>query len=258
MNNQFAKLIVTLIIILCILIIYFLISRIINRIFNIKGKIPLKKRKTFKNFFLNVLRVLLFIIGVILILGVYDVDTTPFITSLSAITVVIGLSFQDMLKDVIAGVVLVFENSFDLGDFVTINDFKGEVIKIGIKATRIKSASGEVLIINNGEIKEVINHSIENSLAVVTFNIPYSEDTKKIEKILTDLCERLSKELPNLKGEVKLLGIDVLGSNITYKISCEVLPLMQYSTEREIRKQIKLELDKNNISSPNMLVVQGV
>lgn len=257
MNNQIIKLITSLIIIALIFILYLIISRIINKLFDIKSKVPLKKKKTFKNFFLNVLRVISFIIAIILVLEVYNIDTTFFITSLSAITVVIGLAFQDILKDVIAGTVLVFENSFDVGDYVTINDFQGEVIKIGIKTTRLKSFKGEVLIINNGEIKEVINHSIANSLAVVSFDIPYKEDTKKIEEILKKLCERLSGELSDLKGEVKLLGIDDLAtSSIKYKISAEVSPLTQYSVEREIRKQIKLELEKNNIKpSYNQLVI---
>ena len=80
---------------------------------------------------------------------------------------VIGLAFQGILKDIIAGISLIFENSYNIGDTVTINNFKGEVIYMGMKSTKIKAATGEVLIINNGSITEVINHTIENSLAVV-------------------------------------------------------------------------------------------
>ena len=244
--------------IIIMFIFYKVIRRIIVRVFNIKTKkIKQKKQVTLMNFFINVLRVITLIIVALIILEIYGFKTSTIVASLGAITVVIGLAFQDILKDFIAGISFIFEDSYNVGDWVTINDFKGEVISIGMKTTRIKAYEGEILIINNGSITQVINHTAANSLAIVDVNVSYDSDIDNVEKVLNELCQNI--KLDNLKGNIELLGIEKLGdSAITFRITAEVEAGTQYSTQRKIRKEVKLILDKNNIEIPyNQLVVHN-
>ncbi len=244
--------------IIIMFIFYKVIRRIIVRVFNIKTKkIKQKKQVTLMNFFINVLRVITLIIVALIILEIYGFKTSTIVASLGAITVVIGLAFQDILKDFIAGISFIFEDSYNVGDWVTINDFKGEVISIGMKTTRIKAYEGEILIINNGSITQVINHTAANSLAIVDVNVSYDSDIDNVEKVLNELCQNI--KLDNLKGNIELLGIEDLGdSAITFRITAEVEAGTQYSTQRKIRREVKLILDKNNIEIPyNQLVVHN-
>ena len=238
--------------------VYKVLKRIIKKIFEFKTKkIKEKKQLTLMNFFINVLRVIILIISILIILEIYGYKTSAIITSLSAVTVVIGLAFQDILKDFIAGISFIFEDSYNVGDWVTINNFKGEVISIGMKTTRIRAYEGQILIINNGSIKEVINHTVANSIAIVDVNVSYDSDIDEVEKVLNGLCNNM--KLDNLKGNIELLGIEDLGdSAITFRITAEVEAGTQYSTQRLIRKAVKLELDKHNIEIPyNQLVVHN-
>ncbi len=244
--------------IIIMFIFYKVIRRIIVRVFNVKTKkIKQKKQVTLMNFFINVLRVITLIITALIILEIYGFKTSTIVASLGAVTVVIGLAFQDILKDFIAGISFIFEDSYNVGDWVTINDFKGEVISIGMKTTRIRAYEGEILIINNGSITQVINHTAANSLAIVDVNVSYDSDIDKVEKVLNELCQNI--KLDNLKGNIEVLGIEKLGdSAITFRITAEVEAGTQYSTQRKIRKEVKLILDKNNIEIPyNQLVVHN-
>ena len=244
--------------IIIMFIFYKVIRRIIVRVFNVKTKkIKQKKQITLMNFFINVLRVITLIITALIILEIYGFKTSTIVASLGAVTVVIGLAFQDILKDFIAGISFIFEDSYNVGDWVTINDFKGEVISIGMKTTRIRAYEGEILIINNGSITQVINHTAANSLAIVDVNVSYDSDIDKVEKVLNELCQNI--KLDNLKGNIEVLGIEKLGdSAITFRITAEVEAGTQYSTQRKIRKEVKLILDKNNIEIPyNQLVVHN-
>ena len=189
------KVIGPIITIIVVFIFYRILKKIIKKIFNFKTKrIKHNKQITLMNFFINVARVICFVIAAVIILGIYGVETSAIITSLGAVTVVLGLAFQDLLKDFIAGISFILENSYNVGDWVTINGFKGEVVSLGMKTTRVKAYEGQILIINNGAITEVINHNAANSLAIVDVRIPYEADTEKAEKILSDLCTRLQGE----------------------------------------------------------------
>ena len=246
------KVIGPIITIIVIYIFYRILKKIIKKIFNFKtNKIKHNKQVTLMNFFINVARVICFVIAATVILGIYGIETSAIITSLGAVTVVLGLSFQDLLKDFIAGISFIIENSYNVGDWVTINNFKGEVISLGMKTTRVKAYEGQILIINNGKITQVINHSAADSLAIVDVKIPTDYDIGKVETALNKLCKKLQKELNELKGDIKLLGIESLDeSNLVFRITAEVETGKQYEIEREIRKQVKLLLDKTNIEKP--------
>ena len=110
-----------------------------------------------------------------MILDIFGVDTATLIASLGVVGLVAGLAIQDTLKDFVAGISIILENQYRVGDTITVKGFRGEVINLGIKTTHIRAYTGEVMIIANHLIEEVINHSVEKSLAVI--DIPVSYDT---------------------------------------------------------------------------------
>ena len=259
-NVLIRRVIASLVIVLIALIVYRILKGIVNKIFDVQSKnISKKKQNTLKHFFINIIRCIIVLLTILLMLETCGFDTGVIITSLGAVTVVIGLAFQDLLKDFIAGISLTFQNSYNIGDTITINGFKGEVISMGMKATKLKSGVGDVLIINNGSINEIINHTISNSLAIVDVGVSYESDIEKVEDVLNKLAKKLSKKIPELKEEIQVLGIETLGdSAVVFRITAKVEANKQYQVQRELRKNIKLELDKNNISIPyNQLVIHN-
>lgn len=99
------------------------------------------------------------LVSLLIILSFFGIDTKSLVASLGVVGVALGLALQDTLKDIIGGISLILENYLAVGDIITYNDFTGEVIELGLRTTRIKKASGEVMIIANRNIDTIINAS---------------------------------------------------------------------------------------------------
>ena len=261
MNEElFRKIIISIIIIAVCTIFYLTISKILKNIFKLnKSRKNEKKAKTAFSLVNSIIKYVLIIIAVVCILSQFGISASGIVASLGAVGVVVGLALQDVLKDILSGISIIVEDQYSVGDTITIGGFKGEVIFLGLRMTKIKAFTGEIKIISNRNITEVINHSINPSVAVVTVGVSYNEDVVKVEKVLTKLCERLSEEIPDVRDNVELLGVDGLGdSSVVFKIIANVNPMTQASVERIIKREIKIEFDKNNIEIPyNQLVIHN-
>ena len=244
-------------IILISFIAYLIVRGIINNLFLIKNKhIDNRKSKTINGLVNNLIKYFFIIIDIIMILDIYDVDTKTLIASLGVVGFVVGLAVQDTLKDFVAGITIILENQYRVGDTITVKGFRGEVIFLGIKSTKIKSYTGEVMIIANHLIEEVINHSLDKSVAIVDIPVSYDTNVEKLESILNKLFDRLNGSLDGLKGNISILGLQSYDdSSISFRVVADTLPMMHYQVERELRKVIKMELDKNKIEIPFPQVV---
>ena len=248
------------IIIIVAIIIYEIIKKIIKKVFKFKARgIDSKRLTTIQALFTNVVKIFVIVISIMMILDVYGIDTKSILASLGVFTAVLALALQDILKDFVAGITIMLEGQYRIGDTITVNAFKGEVISLTLKTTRVKAYTGEIKIFANRSISEVINHNLDDSLAIVDVGVAYESDLAKVEKVLTKLCEKLSNELENLTGPVELLGVNDLGtSSITYRITAKTISMKQYEIQRKMMREVKLELDKNNIAIPySQLVVHN-
>ena len=84
----------------------------------------------------------------------------------------VGFGAQSLVKDIISGFFIIFEDQFSVGDYIKINPFEGEVLEIGLRTTKLKSKIGELHVIPNGSIIQVTNFSILNSVSIVDVTIP--------------------------------------------------------------------------------------
>ena len=234
-------------------IIYNIIARSITRVnkINIKysNKEIIKRKTTVISLIKNIIKYIIIIIIVILILNVYGVNTTSIIASLGAVSVIIGLAFQDIIKDLLAGIFIILDNQYAVGDWVEINGFKGEVIALGLKTTKIKAYTGEVKIVSNSSFIEVINYNLNNSKIMI--KIPFSYDLKieKIEEALKIVKNKIeqNKNVYNME----LLGVEEFNdSAINYIIAIECVPMTHIVIKREALKLIKQTLDEQKIEIP--------
>ena len=117
-------------------------------------------------------------------------------------------------------------------------------------STKIKAATGEILILSNSSFKEVINYSIDNTILYITLDVSYDTNIDKLEKVLNDLKEDVMK-IENVCGEYKLLGIsEFSSSSIKYLVSIECNPNTHYQIKRDYLKLIRNTFNKNNIEIP--------
>ena len=241
-----------------------LVKNIVHRFFHIdKKKLRTKEEKrtvTVVSLITNIIKYVIILIDVIIILGIYGIPTASIIASLGAVGVVLGLALQDTLKDFVSGFFIITDNLYRMGDWIEVGNFEGEVINIGLKTTQIRAYTGEVKIISNRTVTEVINYNLSNTLAIVDIPIPYEEDYEKAEQVLEKLCVKLTDTLDKIRGNVTLLGINEYNDKgLVYRITVDTVPTEHFGVQREIRKQVKQELDKNKIQMgyPQVVVHNG-
>ena len=233
-------------------IIFRIVSRSITGIMKIHIKedvVANKRKNTVASIIKNIIKYLIAIIVILAILNVYGVDTTSIIAGLGVAGVVIGLAFEDIVKDLIAGIVIIFDNHYEVGDHVLINGFMGEVMSIGLKTTKIKAYTGEVKIISNSAFTEVVNYSMQDYNLLLKINIAYNQSIDDFEKAILEVKPQILK----IKGvkELSLLGIDSYNnSSMTYIVEIKCKAMSQYAIKRESLKLIKKKLDDVGIAIP--------
>ena len=243
--------------IISILVAYILIlveSIIINNIIK-NNKTTSKHLRRSQNTVLElvkkIIKVIIILVTLISILKIFGVDTTALVTSIGAISVVIGLAFQDILKDYLVGITIILESQFALGEIVEIDGFKGEVISLGLKTTRIKALTGEVKIISNRNISQVINYSLDKTLAIMKVSVSYEDDINKVEDVLRNLSKKLEKNVEEITDKVEMDGIEELSdSSVVFRLSTRARNRDIAIIKRKVNKEIKLAFDENNIKIP--------
>lgn len=243
-----------------LIIIYILLGWIVYQI--IKGiiirntkRLKKKRQKTMQKIIQNIVKYVVIILVGATILNILGVNVTSIVAGLGVVSVILSLALKDVMQDILAGLSIIFEDQFDIGDLVEINGFTGTVIDLGLKSTKIKSYENTIKIISNRSIIEVINYSKTNPNVIIDIPIPYEIDNKQTDKVIDKIIKRTEKEVETLKGNIENWGLNEFkDSCISYRIFVPVKQDTQFSTKRKINRIIKEEFDKENISVPYNII----
>ncbi len=233
------------------ILLYNIGASIIKRINKIENKhIDNKKKGTIVSLIKNIYKYIIVLLVILVILSIFGVDTTSILASLGVVGVVFGLAFQDIIKNLLSGIFIVLDNKYVIGDNVSINDFRGEIISFGLQTTKLRAWTGEVLIINNSSITSIINYSINDVNLVIDLGVDYKTDLDKLDGVLISLKKRVEK-INFVTGEMSILGLERFdSSSIVYRIIIQCDSNNFASVRRESLKIIKKEFDNNNIVIP--------
>lgn len=164
--------------------------------------------------------------------------------------VAIGLGAQNLIKDVVNGFFMVFEDQFSVGDYIHIADKGGVVQSIGLRLTKLKDFNGDIHIIPNGSVGQITNHCRSDMRVLVDVDIAYEEDIDRVTSILEGVCEEFKGNDQIVEGP-KVLGVSALkDSGVTFSIWATTKPMAQWECEREIRKHVKKALDREGVEIP--------
>ncbi|WLR55149.1 mechanosensitive ion channel family protein [Mesobacillus subterraneus] len=245
--------------IIAILIITGLFIRVgkiaIRNFFKVRTRSPLRiterREATLMKLLENVLTYVVYFIAIMSILAAMAIDVKAMLAGAGIVGLAVGFGAQSLVKDIITGFFIIFEDQFSVGDYVRIGQFEGTVEEIGLRTTKIKSFTGEINILPNGSIVEVTNFSVYNSVAVLDIGIAYEGDIEYAEKVLQEYLETTTEKHPELVKTPELLGVQQFGaSEVVMRIVAETLPMKHWYIGRQLRKDIKLLLDQHGIEIP--------
>lgn len=174
--------------------------------------------------------------------------------------VAIGFGAQSLVKDIINGFFILFEDQYAVGDYINIDDKSGIVESIELRVTKLRDFNGDLHIIPNGLISKITNHSRGNIRVQVEVDVPYDVNIEKVTNIVSEVCEIFKAKNENMVEGPKVLGISALKeSSFTIKVMGRAKPMTQWDCEMELRKDIKLALDREKIEGPypKRMIVRG-
>ena len=252
-DNNTKKIIASAIVFVVIFILIFVLRYVVARF---SKKQHNKRIITISKLTQSIIRYLLAIILIIALLGILGVDVKPLLAGAGVIGIIIGFGAQSLIKDLLAGISIVFDNYYDIDDIVEIKGFKGRVIEVGLKSTRIQDWKGQVKIIANGEITEIINFSKNPSIGVVEFEVAYNENIDKILNILDEKILNVKDMFPQIVEGPNIVGVTKLASGgVTIRITVKTISEQHYAVERGIYKFIKELFEEYNIEIPYQRMV---
>ncbi len=199
-----------------------------------------------------------FIVGFFWCLAAIGVNVSTIFASVGIITLVVGFGAQSLVEDLITGVFLVFEDQFNVGDIIEVGGYRGTVESIGIRTTAIKDVGGNIKLINNSDLRNILNRSAIDSVAVTAVSVSYSTDLEKVEKVFETLLPAIREKYSDVFLEdPKYLGVQELGeSGVQLKVIGKVNEKDIFSAARLLNREIKIGFDQNGIEIPfNQIVV---
>ena len=182
--------------------------------------------------------------------------TTTLLASAGILALVIGLGAQSLIADIIAGIFIVFEGDYQVGDIVVIDGWRGEVKQIGLRRTKIEDAVGNVNIVNNAAISNIINNTQELSVALVTVGTEYNESILRIEEVIEKALPEMKEHIPAIVEGPYYKGVQSLGeSSVDIRLVAKCKEEDKYQVERDMNRELKLLFDANGINIPFNQVV---
>lgn len=191
-----------------------------------------------------------FFIAGMMALEAIGINTASLLAAAGVAGLAIGIGAQNLVKDVVSGFFIVFEGQFRVGDYVGIGDVRGFVEQTGLRTTWIRTYSGEVHIIPNGEVRKVVNYMGPEMRVMFDVPISFEEDVDRAIAALEEAFERAREEgvLEKLVAGPKVLGVSNIGeAGVDLRIWARAEPLHQWALGRQLRKLVKQTLDEHGI-----------
>lgn len=202
----------------------------------------------------SVALVFILLISLFTILGALGLPVGPLLAGAGVLGLAISFGAQSLVKDVISGLFILFENQFAVGDVVRIGSVSGRVERITLRIVTLRDVQGVVHIVPNGEITQVSNTTRAFSRAVLEIGVAYKEDVDRVIGVLKEIGAELWADpawRPLLVEEITVPGIEGFGaSSVDIRVMATTVPLKQWDVARELRLRIKRRFDAEGIEIP--------
>jgi small conductance mechanosensitive channel len=203
----------------------------------------------------RIVKYVLLFFALVISLDMFGVNTASLIATLGIGGFALTFGAQSLVKDMITGFFILIENQYSVGDYVQIGSKEGIVEELGIRITKIRDFTGELHIIPNGSITEVTNKTRGQMRALVKVGVSYEDDLDHVFSVLNRIADELKNDENIIEGPTVLGVTQLANSSVEISIVAKTVPLQQWAVERNLRKRIKEEFEKEGIEIPYQKIV---
>lgn len=210
------------------------------------------RQETLRRMFMNALRYALVIVGIIWGLMIFGVDTGAIFASVGIVTLVVSLSAESLFADMFTGIFILVEDQYHVGDIISIDGFRGRVVSLGIRTTRIEDDGGNVKIINNADIRNVMNLSNKVSFSICDISMSYGESIERAEAVIAEAMPKIQAKYPDIfEHGLQYAGVQSLSaSSVDLRVLARVSEANIYRGRRLLNREMKLAFDEAGIEIP--------
>ena len=213
-----------------------------------------KKKKTLIPLVALVLRIVVIFIASIIVLDRLSLNTTPILAGAGILGLAVGFGSQELVKDVINGLFILFENSISVGDVVMIDDIGGIVQSLNLRSVKMRDLAGNLHVIPNGTITRVKNMTKEYSRYLFDVGVAYRENVDEVIEVLREVGEDLMND-PDFQNDIleplEIMGLDRFAdSALIIRARIKTRPLKQWRVGREFNRRMKKVFDERGIEIP--------
>lgn len=232
------------ILVLCLSFVIHFVINFLTRLLSGKGR----KGKTVSALIRSLTKYVLIIVDIAIIFTLWGVNVASVLAGVGIVTLIVGLGCQTLIQDVIAGLFIVFDDYFAVGDICIIDGFRGTIVDIGLKSTKLKDAGGNIKSINNSSITTVVDLSREDSLVTVEFTASYNENPVRVEGILLKELPNIKARLPQITSDISYKGVSNMNdSDISYLVACRCKEGDRFQVTRDLNRELLIMLQKYDI-----------
>ena len=227
-------------------------KRITANVFSLSMRTPLnhseRRQKTILKLVQSVISYVVYFSAILAILSVLNINVAGLLAGAGIAGLAIGFGAQSLVKDVISGFFIIFEDQFGVGDHIRLNNAEGTVVEIGLRTTKIRGSSGEQHIIPNGAIGTVINYSVNDTSTFVDFDIPVTKNIDEVERRVQAYLNTLPEQYKELTKIPLLMGVqNFTQTNATVRIKVETVSMQHNKMARIIRKDLLSLLEEFDV-----------
>ena len=185
-------------------------------------------------------------------LSILGANVGTIVAGVGIVTLIVGFGANSLIADLVTGIFMIFENQYNVGDFIEVGGFRGKVTSIGIRTTCLEDAGGNIKIVNNSDMSNILNRSDPTSRAVSVIGIPYETDLEALEAKLPEMLMGMYQRHQDIfLAPPVYLGVDELAdSSVNLKFVVEVHDASIYAAGRALNRELFLCLKKVGVEVP--------
>ncbi|WP_319372336.1 mechanosensitive ion channel family protein [uncultured Ilyobacter sp.] len=210
-----------------------------------------KQRQTLVPITKSILQSVVYFIAFVLMLRALNINPLPILAGAGIFGLVIGMGAQSLINDIVAGIFILFESIFLVGDYIETGSARGIVESVLLRTTKIRDPNGQLHILRNGQIDGVENYSKGYTFAVVEVGVAYDSDLEHVFSVLSNLGKKVKEKNSSILEETVVQGIKEFGeSEILIRTFTKVRPGHHFNVAYELRNLIKDEFEREGIEIP--------
>lgn len=196
----------------------------------------------------------IFVVAGMMVLSELGLDLAPLIASAGIAGIALGFGAQNLVKDFLAGVFMIFEDQYGVGDVIDTGEATGTVEAVGLRVTQLRDIDGAVWYVRNGEVVRIGNMSQGWARAVLDVGVGYGEDVAIVRSLLAEVATSLCRDPewePLVVEDPEVWGVEAMGPDSgVVRVAVKTQPLEQWKVAHELRQRIKVAFDEHGVEMP--------